>query len=511
MLTCLRAIKSIPMTYLAGLWDAFCSCPRHMSRILKGRNVTTEDGKAPNNPPVIQVMQANQIGMQLLVHLLVERNELEIQHISKTRFLLADLTLIWRKIQGISSHLIKLWNGLIMMMNIEFTMRWKKAIEMRKELNSLRSAIMDNMKQTEDLSDTNLRKLAVEAEQAWRLARSRPSTADPQSNLSSSGEISPATSVTDPKLSREPLRFEKTVLKYRHKLSQLDNARRRFVREASNKIPHWIEIQQDSAELLKTFLNRHWLMQSELACHVSLSCSRVTALLDKNLFPLRISAHLHAAFEQDLSEFPYSPRIYKEPSTEKNRRKMLFGACLNHEEDLQLTVLHTLLQVARKETRVSRKRQKSADDTGETIAYLEASWQSDPQANLTLVERLPFAMRDALIKLYLSSLPSPLLPISNDMFTKYALQQVRVKGIIRSIPCRNVTLLRDLCDYVKRIAEVDHRATRAYGVLIIRASSNLMSDASNEKTIVTLMRQMIAYFRKELEETVLDISPPPQS
>ena len=99
-------------------------------------------------------------------------------------------------------------------------------------------------------------------------------------------------------------------------------------------------------------------------------------------------------------------------------------------------------------------------------------------------------------KLYLSSLPSPLLPMSNRELTQFALRTLRgeslckphprnispqkVKTIIKSIPARNINILRDLCDYVRRVAEFDSRATRAYGVIILRASSDLMGEFSNE-------------------------------
>jgi hypothetical protein len=58
-----------------------------------------------------------------------------------------------------------------------------------------------------------------------------------------------------------------------------------------------------------------------------------------------------------------------------------------------------------------------------------------------------------------------------------------VKSIIKATHPSNIILLREVCDYVGKIAEFDDRVIRQFGKLLLRVSSDLMGDKSKEVCI----------------------------
>jgi hypothetical protein len=55
-----------------------------------------------------------------------------------------------------------------------------------------------------------------------------------------------------------------------------------------------------------------------------------------------------------------------------------------------------------------------------------------------------------------------------------------VKTLLQSLSPANMILLGDLCDYLTRMCPHEDRMMKHFGKLILRAQSDLMSDASRE-------------------------------
>ncbi|PVF95485.1 hypothetical protein CPB86DRAFT_571313 [Serendipita vermifera] len=101
---------------------------------------------------VLDSLQRNKSGLQIILHLLTEWNNIEIQLICARRNLLADVTLLWTKIANVDGGLETLWRQLIMNLRDELTTRWNKALSLKEEYEKVLNQTLSHL-QPESLPD----------------------------------------------------------------------------------------------------------------------------------------------------------------------------------------------------------------------------------------------------------------------------------------------------------------------------------------------------------------------
>ncbi|PVF90849.1 hypothetical protein CPB86DRAFT_524519 [Serendipita vermifera] len=101
---------------------------------------------------VLDSLQRNKSGLQIILHLLTEWNNIEIQLICARRNLLADVTLLWTKIANVDGGLETLWRQLVMNLRDELTTRWNKALSLKEEYEKVLNQSLSHL-QAESLPD----------------------------------------------------------------------------------------------------------------------------------------------------------------------------------------------------------------------------------------------------------------------------------------------------------------------------------------------------------------------
>ncbi|KAG8817194.1 hypothetical protein FRC17_011332 [Serendipita sp. 399] len=285
---------------------------------------------------------------------------------------------------------------------------------------------------------------------------------------------------------------------YRQHVVYLNTLRRQFVKDATLAYPSLIEQQHDILTAVKRCLLKHTFSRNYIALKVSQSNSNLTAAIDK-LSGLASVAPLHERLACDLRLPQYSPLRYVDPRDGETRHALLFGVSPppeNAGDEAQNSMLPVLLEVARRESQIKypERRERLNEETMTLIQYFESNWLPNVEGNIQMVGRRPFHVRHALLMFCLSSLPDPLLPISNSDFTQYALKMLSVTVILSRIPQSNVWLLRELCDYIHRLEQYDRSVLKRFGKLLLRrVNSDLIGDGSNEVGESTVRSLAVIY------------------
>ncbi|KAG8770263.1 hypothetical protein FRC15_004167 [Serendipita sp. 397] len=492
--------------------------------------------------PLLSNLQSNKTAFQLFIYLLSEWNELEIKQISQKRGLLAHLTLLWDRLPNIPSQLVQLWRKLIGELSQELTFRWKEALSLRQEYGKALDQMSNHLKSQDVPCEARLN-VALHTTMEARKAAVKVLQQKPSSDWSTrSGEsgISGSKGMIglvrrDSKFSqkdgshslarvgesacfgsRERYWKERNELfpdiTYRQNVAHLNTLRQEFVRDATPAYRTLVEQQHDVASAMKRCLTRHAVSQNHIAIQTSRSNSHLTSAID-NFLCIDLIAPLHERLPRDLHLPQYSLLHYIDPRDGEARRAVLFGVS-PQEGDMgkegNNSILPVLLEATRRGFQVEYPKKKGSGD-GEImtlVRYFESNWLSSFEDNVGMIGRRPFGVRHSLVMFYLSCLPDPLLPMSSNDITQYALKRTSVRMMLSRLPLANVVLLRDLCGYVHRLEQYDRSVIKRFGKLIMRrANSDLIGDGSNEKMIEDIVRRLIRHFRKEKERTVLDISP----
>lgn len=417
--------------------------------------------------------------------------------IASTRCLLADMTALWAKISKKDLQLERMWVYFINMLKDEYTMRWNRALALREEFESLLEKATDLTTPETVVFDGSLQNAYLEVEKSFELAQPGVTRRRHSCLRDIRDKISTSVGSRQKGPSQSYNLLDTINLAYRHNLSNLYCVRRLFVEEARSSIPSLIEAQHDIFVLLQASTQRFICSQVEQAATASVRCSRFETLLHERVSPLRLSANLNHSFQLEIAETLYCPRPYIDPSSGE-RRKMLFGNSLANENDLDLTILHTIVKASREGASFAQK--DTNPNIKDPVRFLESNWLTNANDNAALVRQLSYKTRDALLETYLRGLPEPLLPITEQDFAAFGLRHRRLKTILSTVARSNLYLLRDLCEYVERLSGHNTGARRRYGLLVLRlGNGEFRCDNTIEIMVEDLMYVMIRYFRTERE------------
>ncbi|PVF95487.1 hypothetical protein CPB86DRAFT_817136 [Serendipita vermifera] len=465
-------------------------------------------------------LQKNKSGLQIILYLFAEWNNIEIRSICEKKQLLAQVTLLWTKLGDINNDLKTLWRELIVNMREELTARWNRALALRESYGKALDATLsdvndDKLPDEEPLADALSQHYSAQ-EMAQRVYRRGSSSYDTMMKSRDSDKSNRSKSSAKPwKSSSEPQmegKLDRADVHYRRRNVHLNIARQEFVTQASSTYPKLINDQNEIAETVKKCLRQRSVAESKLGEQASICHARILNVAS-NFRPFDLTAVLHHSLEQELTHLPRYRHIpYVDPRDGEVRRRILWGIDVKDETELDNGALLILLRTMKYEKTWNlaraRKRTISDDDAAATATWLESRWEPSPEQNYELISPKPFPVRHSLIVFYLSCLPSPLLRLSSKQCTQYALGTLNIKEIINASHPSYITLLKEICDYVGKLAEYDEKVVRQFGKLVLRVSSDLMGEQSKEVAIEGLMKLLISFFKKEREHTVLDIRSP---